>query len=59
MKTIVRFFVLALVVTGAAASTQIASASNQTRVTVAKVSAIPTPMCPPDDPHACGLRSAR
>jgi hypothetical protein len=59
MKTIVRFFVLALVVTGAAASTQIASASSQNKVTVAKVSAIPTPMCPPDDPNACGLRSAR
>jgi hypothetical protein len=59
MKTIIRAFVLALVVTGAAASTQIVSASNQTKITVAKVSAMPTPMCPPDDPNACGIRGSR
>jgi hypothetical protein len=56
MKIIVRFFVLALAVTGAAASTQIASASAQTKVTVAKTSAMPIPMCAPDDPNACGFR---
>jgi hypothetical protein len=56
MKTIVRFFVLALAVIGIAASTQIASASSQSKVTVAKISAMPTPMCAPDDPNACGLR---
>ena len=59
MKTVIRAIVLALVVTGAAASTQIASASNQTKITVAKVSAMPTPMCPPDDPNACGIRGSR
>jgi hypothetical protein len=59
MKTIIRAFVLALVVTGAAASTQIVSASNQTKITVAKVSAMPTPMCPPDDPNACNIRGNR
>jgi hypothetical protein len=58
MKTIVRFFVLALAVTGIAASTQIASAPSQSKVTVAKVNAMPTPMCAPDDPNACGLRPA-
>ena len=56
MKTAVRAFVVALVLTGAAASTQIASASAQTKVTVAKTSAMPIPMCAPDDPNACGLR---
>ena len=56
MKTIVRAAVVALVLTGAAASTQIASASAQTKVTVAKTSAMPIPMCAPDDPNACGLR---
>jgi hypothetical protein len=56
MKNIVRFFVLALAVTGIAASTQIAPASSQAKVTVSKVSAMPTPMCAPDDPNACGLR---
>jgi hypothetical protein len=56
VKTIVRTFVAAIVLLGAAASTQIASASNQTKVTVAKTSAMPIPMCAPDDPNACGLR---
>ncbi len=55
MKNIVRFFVLALVVTGAAASTQITPASAQTKVAVAKTSAMPIPMCAPDDPNACGI----
>jgi hypothetical protein len=56
MKFIVRAFVLALTVTGAAASTQITSASAQTKVAVAKTSAMPIPMCAPDDPNACGMR---
>jgi hypothetical protein len=30
--------------------------SSQSRVTLAKVGAMPTPMCPPNDPNACGLR---
>jgi hypothetical protein len=55
MKYIVRAFVVALALTGAIASTQIASASAQTKVTVSKTSAIPVPMCPPDDPDACGI----
>jgi hypothetical protein len=59
MKNIVRAVVLVLTITGAAASTQIASASNQSKVTVAKVSAMPTPMCPPDDPNACNIRGNR
>ncbi len=54
MKIIVRAFVVVLALTGAAASTQITSA--QTKVTVAKTSAVPTPMCAPDDPNACGMR---
>ena len=56
MKLIVRAAVVALVLTGAAASTQIASASANSKVTVAKNSAMPIPCCPPDDPNACGLR---
>ncbi len=55
MKTIIRAFVVVLALTGAAASTQIASASAQTKVTVAKTSAMPIPMCPPNDPNACGM----
>ena len=56
MKNIVRAFVFVLAITGAAASTQIASASAQTKVSVAKTSAMPIPMCAPDDPNACGMR---
>jgi hypothetical protein len=55
MKHIVRAFVVVLVLTGAAASTQTSSASTQNKVTVAKVSMLPVPMCPPDDPNGCGM----
>jgi hypothetical protein len=55
MKLIVRAVVVALVLTGAVASTQIASASANSKVTIAKNSAMPTPMCAPDDPNACGF----
>jgi hypothetical protein len=55
MKNIVRAFVIVLALTGAAASTQIASASSQTKVAAAKTSAMPTPMCPLNDPDACGI----
>ena len=56
MKLIVRAAVVVLVLTGAVASTQISSASTTSKVTVAKNSALPTPMCAPDDPNACGMR---
>ncbi|HEY6375143.1 MAG TPA: hypothetical protein VIX90_06415 [Edaphobacter sp.] len=59
MKLIVRAVVVVLVLTGAAASTQITSASANSKVTIAKNSAMPTPMCAPDDPNACGLGSNR
>jgi hypothetical protein len=55
MKHIVRAFVVVLVLTGAAASTQISSASTQNKVTAARTSMLPVPTCPPDDPNACGL----
>ena len=58
MKIIVRTVVAALVLTGAVASTQISSAST-TKVTVARKSALPTPMCAPDDPNACGMGAGR
>ena len=56
MKLITRTFVIVLALTGAAATTQISSASAQTKIAVAKSSAMPTPMCAPDDPNACGIR---
>ena len=59
MKLIVRAVVVALVLTGAVASTQVSSASTHSKVTVARNSALPTPMCAPDDPNACGLGAGR
>ena len=57
MKTIVRAFVVALALTGFAASTQISTTTAKTsnKVTIAKVGAVPVPTCPPDDPNACGM----
>ncbi len=55
MKYIIRAFVVALALTGAVASTQISSASAHTKVTAAKTSAFPIPMCDPNDPNACGI----
>jgi len=55
MKHIVRAAVVALVLTGAVASTQ-ASSSSKNTVTASRASALPTPMCAPDDPNGCGMR---
>ncbi len=52
---IVRATVVALVLTGAAASTQV-SAATTSKATFARNSVVPTPMCAPDDPNACGMR---
>jgi hypothetical protein len=56
MKIIVRAAVVALVLTGAAASTQISAASTSNKIVAAKTSIVPVPMCAPDDPNACGMR---
>ena len=59
MKHVVRAFVVALVLTGAVATTQTSSASTQNKVTAAKVSMLPVPTCAPDDPNACGMGLGR
>jgi len=60
MKHIVRAFVVVLVLTGAAATTQTSSASTKAnKVTVARTSMLPVPVCAPDDPHACGMGQGR
>ena len=59
MKIVIRAVVVALVLTGAVASTQVSSASTSSKVTLAKNSALPTPMCAPDDPNACGMGAGR
>ena len=53
MKLTIRAFVLALLVTGAAATT--VNASTQSKVTATRVSLLPIPVCAPDDPNACGI----
>ena len=55
MKLAVRALVLALVVTGATATTLTASTSPQNKVVATRVILLPTPTCAPDDPNACGL----
>jgi hypothetical protein len=59
MKIIVRAFVAVLVLTGAAASTQISAASTQNKVVASRVSVLPVPTCAPDDPNACGMGLGR
>jgi hypothetical protein len=57
MKLIAHAFVVALVLTGAAATTMTASASAsaQNKVAATRVSLLPIPSCAPDDPNACGI----
>jgi hypothetical protein len=56
MKHIVRAFVVVLVLTGVAATTQTSSATTtQNKVTAARTSMLPVPVCAPDDPNACGM----
>ncbi|MGD0443181.1 MAG: hypothetical protein ABSA39_04525 [Edaphobacter sp.] len=59
MKHIVRAFVVVLVLTGVAATTQTSSASTQNKVTSSRTSMLPVPTCPPDDPNGCGMAQGR
>ena len=59
MKHIVRAFVVALVLTGVAATTQTSSASAQNKVVATRTSMLPVPTCAPDDPNACGMAQGR
>ncbi len=56
MKHIVRAFVVALAITGAAAvsHTSAVAQTSPNQLTAAKASAFPIPTCPPDDPNGCG-----
>ncbi len=55
MKHIVRAFVVVLVLTGAAATTQTSGASTKNKVAVSRTSMLPVPVCAPNDPNACGM----
>jgi len=59
MKLAIRAFVVVLALTGAVATTQTSSASTQNKVTAARTSMLPIPMCAPDDPNACGMAQGR
>ncbi|MGD0443182.1 MAG: hypothetical protein ABSA39_04530 [Edaphobacter sp.] len=59
MKNIVRAFVVALVLTGAVATSQTSSASTHNKVTSSRTSMLPVPTCPPDDPNGCGMAQGR
>jgi hypothetical protein len=60
MKHIVRIFVLVLVVTGAAATSQTTSTSvKNNKVITARTSMLPVPTCAPNDPNACGMGHGR
>jgi len=54
MKNIVRAFVVALVLTGSAATAYTAN-SGAIVTNATTVSAMPVPRCPPDDPGACKI----
>jgi hypothetical protein len=55
MHLTVRTLVAILVLTGAAATTQTSPASTQNKVTAARTSMLPVPVCDPSDPNACGM----
>jgi hypothetical protein len=55
MKLIARAFVVVLVLTGAAATTQTSNASTKDKVVASRTSMLPVPTCAPSDPNACGM----
>lgn len=55
MKTVVRAFVVALALTGFAASTQINTSASTSKVLVSKVNSMPVPSCYPDGKNDCGM----
>ncbi len=56
MKLIVRAFVVALALTGAVASAYTSKPSAES-IKPSLNAAWPAPMCPPNDPNACGMGS--
>jgi hypothetical protein len=54
MGNITRAFVIALTITGALATASTPYNSDNSSV-ITKLSSIPIPVCPPNDPNACGI----
>jgi hypothetical protein len=59
MKYVVRAFVVVLVLTGAAATTQTSSASTKNKFAAVRTSTLLVPTCPPNDPNACGMKGGK
>jgi hypothetical protein len=59
MKLAIRTVVVVLALAGAVATTQTSSASTQNKLSAARISMLPIPMCAPDDPNACGMAQGR
>jgi hypothetical protein len=59
MKLAIRACVVVLALTGAVATSKTSSASTQNKVTAARTSMLPVPMCAPDDPNGCGMAQGR
>jgi hypothetical protein len=57
MKHIVRAFVVVLALTGAVSTSYSSAKTAQAsgKSATVKTSAVPVPMCPPDDPNGCGI----
>lgn len=57
MKNLVRAFVVVLTLSGSAAYTKLAvsAPANHTAPSIAAQTNV-IPLCPPDDPNACGIR---
>lgn len=59
MKNIVRALVLVLATTGVAASSHLSSISDKGNVSVSRMSALPRPLCPLNDPTGCHIGDLR
>lgn len=55
MKNVIHASVAVLTLATSVAYTQV-NASTQTKVSMAKVTSLPMPCCPPGDKDACGFR---
>jgi hypothetical protein len=59
MKSITRITLAAALVLTAASSSLHVSASPTAKIAAVPNKALPTPMCAPDDPNACGMARGR
>ena len=58
MKIVVRAFVLALTLTGVAATASSTNSTSSSKPVITRTSAYPIPSCPLHDPTGCGLNGS-